>query len=159
MATKLLYNPAVEAPPAYDQDLAAWAHHQAMLLRAGQVQSVDRAHIAEEMDDVGSEQYDRLESALRLVLIHMLKWDHQPARQSRSWTLTIREQRIRISRQLRRNPSLAARREEVLSDAYGDARYGAGIETDLPLKNFPETCPYSWQDIMTRPFNWPGDDD
>ncbi len=111
------------------------------------------------MDDVGSEQYDRLESVLRPVLIHMLKWDHQPARQSRSWTLKIREQRNRIARQLRRNPSLAARREEVLSDAYSDSRYGAGIETVLPLKTFPETCPYSWQDIMTRPFNCPGDDD
>ena len=41
---------------------------------------------------MGAEQYDKLESALEVLLMHMLKWDHQPERRSRSWSLTIQEQ-------------------------------------------------------------------
>ena len=53
---------------------------------------------------MGEEQYDKLESALRVLMLHLLKWDHQPSMRSRSWTLTIREQRRRAERQLRKNP-------------------------------------------------------
>ena len=42
---------------------------------------------------MGEEQYDKLESALRVLMLHLLKWDHQPDRRSRSWTASVREQR------------------------------------------------------------------
>ena len=74
-----------EAPArtGYKEDLHAWAREQAALLRAGRLGEVDAANIAEELDDVGNEQYDKLESALRVLLAHMLKWDHQPERRGR----------------------------------------------------------------------------
>ena len=65
---------------------------QAELLREGRLAEIDAAAIAEEIDDVGEEEYHRLESALRVLMLHLLKWDHQPERRSRSWTLSIREQ-------------------------------------------------------------------
>ena len=80
---------------AKEADLYSWALRQAELLRAGRLSEIDAVAIAEEIDDVGEEQYDKLESALRVLMLHLLKWDHQPDRRSRSWTLTIREQRRR----------------------------------------------------------------
>jgi hypothetical protein len=62
----------------YDRDLYSWAVEQAALLRSGRVTELDALNIAEELDDVGNEQYDKLESALRPILLHLLKWDHQP---------------------------------------------------------------------------------
>jgi hypothetical protein len=53
---------------------------------------------------VGMEEYHRLESALRVVMLHLLKWDHQPDRRSRSWTLSILEHRRQVHRQLRGSP-------------------------------------------------------
>src|SRR5271155_5837573 len=85
-------------------DVYSWAVRQAELLRAGRLAEIDAAAIAEEIDDVGEEQYHRLESALRVLMHHLLKWDYQPALRSRSWTITIREQRRRAQRQLRKNP-------------------------------------------------------
>lgn len=143
--------------PTYESDYAAWAFHQAMLLRSGQVHLLDRAWIAEELDSLGKQEFQRLESALRLVLQHMLKWDHQPALRSRSWTNTISVQRGTAERLLRENPSLKQRRDEAIAGAFADARRYASSETDLPLKTFPETCPYGWDAIMSRPFDWPGD--
>ena len=67
-------------PARYDRDLYSWAIEQAALLRAGRIAEADALNIAEELDDVGNEQYDRLESALRIILLHLLKWGHQPER-------------------------------------------------------------------------------
>ena len=60
----------VEAPTK-EVDLYSWARKQAELLRAGRLAEIDPSAIAEEIDDVGEEQYDKLESALRVVMLHL----------------------------------------------------------------------------------------
>jgi hypothetical protein len=101
-------------PAAKEADLHSWARHQAELLRAGRLSEIDAAAIAEEIDDVGEEQYDKLASAFRVLMLHLLKRDHQPSMRSRSWTLTIREQRRRVERRLRKNPGLKSQVDEAL---------------------------------------------
>jgi len=101
-------------PATKEADLYSWAGHQAELLRAGRLSEIDAAAIAEEIDDVGEEQYDKLESAFRALMLHLLKRDHQPSMRSRSWTLTIREQRRRVERRLRKNPGLKSQVDEAL---------------------------------------------
>jgi hypothetical protein len=139
-------------------DVYSWAVHQAELLRAGRLAEIDAVAIAEEIDDVGEEQYDKLESALRVLMLHLLKWDHQPDKRSRSWTASVREQRRRVLRQLRKNPGLRSRLNEALGDAYEDARDEAYVETGLPLKVFPAERPFDYAEIMERPVVWPGDE-
>jgi len=73
-------------------------------LRAGRLAEIDPAAMAEEIDDVGEEEYYRLESALRVVMLHLLKWDHQPDRRSRSWALSIREHRRRVPKTAQEKP-------------------------------------------------------
>ena len=147
------------AAPSKEADLYSWALRQAELLRAGRLSEIDHAAIAEEIDDVGEEQYHRLESALRVLMLYLLKWDHQAERRSRSWTLTIREQRRRVARQLRRRPGLKALLDEALLEAYQDARDEAASETGLPLTSFPATPPFDYAEIMERPIVSPGDED
>ncbi len=144
--------------PTHDGDHAAWAHHQAMLLRAGQLHLIDKPWIAEELEDLGRSEFRQLESALRLVLSHLLKWDHQPERRSRSWTASIGTRRRQVLAQLEDSPSLKVRLPVAIAAAYDDARREASAETDLPLKIFPETCPYDRVSMMARPVAMPGDD-
>jgi hypothetical protein len=143
---------------AKGRDLYSWATRQAALLREGRIAEIDAAAIAEEIDDVGDEQYHRLESALRVLLHHLLKWDHQPTGRSRSWVITIREQRRRAGRQLKKNPGLKARLNEALVEAYEDARDEAARETGLPTRTFPVKNPFAFADVMDRPIIWPGDE-
>jgi hypothetical protein len=143
---------------AKEADLYSWALRQAELLRAGRLAEIDAAAIAEEIDDVGEEQYDRLESALRVLMSHLLKWDHQAAARSRSWTLTILEQRRRARRQLHKNPGLKSRLEEALATAYEDACVEAARETGLPTRMFPASRPFDYVEIRERPIVWPGDE-
>lgn len=145
-------DPAAPTRARYQDDLYTWVSEQVELLKAGRVTEIDAANIAEELADVGHEQYDKLESALAVVLMHLLKWDHQPEARSRSWEATIREQRRRIARVLGKSPGLKARLSGILAEAYEDGRAWAAVETLLPEADFPPECPYSWDEIQTRPF-------
>ncbi|HKS62126.1 MAG TPA: DUF29 domain-containing protein [Xanthobacteraceae bacterium] len=142
----------------YDRDLYSWAIEQAALLRAGRIAEADALNIAEELDDVGNEQYDKLESALRVILIHLLKWDHQPEKRSRSWTSSIAVQRNHVRKVLRKNPGLKPLVGEAVIEAYADARLEAAGEIDRDENSFPEQCPYPLTVIMERPVDWPPKD-
>lgn len=159
MATAALPNDQTFVVPTYEGDYAGWAHHQAMLLRAGQLHLLDRTRIAEELDSLGTQEFNSLRSALTLILQHILKWDYQSDRRSRSWTLTIAEQRDRVQDQIDDSPSLKPRSGEALTRAYASARRYASVETGLLIKTFPKECPYDWDAVMTRPFVWPGDEE
>jgi hypothetical protein len=138
--------------PLYERDPYAWSLEQARLLREGRLNEIDAENIAEEILDVGKTEYRVLESALRVLLTHMLKWDYQPERRSGSWEAIIAVQRNHAVRQLRDNPSLQSRRDEAVSNAYEDARRLAAGETELGLSEFPLECPYDWDTIVERPF-------
>ncbi len=141
----------------YEDDLYSWVREQVEHLRAGRVDALDLANIAEELDDVGIAQYHRLESALRVLLMHMLKWDQQPEKRSRSWVCSIAEQRSRISRLLHKNPGLKSRIEEACDEAYESAVRWAAQETGLVESDFPQEQPYAWNDILNRPFDLDAD--
>lgn len=151
----MTHAPSTRAPrqaSLYERDVYAWVQEQVRLLRAGRLSEIDAENIAEEILDVGRNEYDKLESALTVLLAHMLKWDFQPEKRTRSWENTIVEQRNRVERHLRDNPSLKSRRNEAVQDGYQSGRLRASAETDMDLREFPEACPYDWDAIMTREF-------
>jgi hypothetical protein len=156
MATRVSDRAAVPARrnvrPGYDADLYSWSMEQARLLRDGVWTAVDPENIADEIESLGREQFNKLESAFRILLIHMLKWDHQPQKRSRSWTLSVKEQRLVLGHVLADNPGLKPRIPEALVRAYALARVRAADETGLAEADFPENCPYSYEDIVSRTF-------
>jgi hypothetical protein len=132
----------------HDRDFYAWTAEQAALLRSGAVSAADTANIAEEIEEMGRSLQDQLTSRLGVLLAHMLKWRYQPDRRGNSWRLTIAEQRRRISRLLRQNPSLKHELAEVFTDAYGDALLIAERETGLDAGTFPTACPWTFDEAM-----------
>ena len=136
----------------YMRDFYSWLMEQARLVREGRWDAVDRENLAEEIESLGREQFNKLESALRVLLLHILKWDHQPARRSRSWVLSIDAQRTELEDVLSDNPGLKPRIAEALARGYRKARIDAAKETGLEKAAFPETCPYSFDEITTRTF-------
>jgi hypothetical protein len=81
--------------------------------------------------------------------MHLLKWENQPERRSRSWRLTIEDAQTKVQRLLKDNPSLKASLPELMDEAYVDARRAAAIEIDREPQEFPEQCLYSFDDAMT----------
>jgi hypothetical protein len=106
----------------YEEDFLAWTEQQAALLRAGLLEQLDLDNLAEELDTMGRSEWGELENRLEVLLMHMLKGDHQPARRSRSWKATMREQRNAIRRLLRRSPSLKRDLETTIAEVYPGCR-------------------------------------
>ena len=131
---------------AYDVDLHGWAIEQAALLRAGRIDLVDWKNLAEELEGMARSEYRALESALRVLLLHLLKWDAQPTFRSKSWLFSIQEHHKRYMALLSDNPSLRNSLEKVRASAHASARKLAAAETGLDLTHFPEE-PLGWNAI------------
>jgi hypothetical protein len=134
----------------HENDFYAWTQEQAHLLKTGQLYEIDSQNIAEEIEDMGRSEKRQLESRLEILIMHLLKWQFQPNLRSRSWQLTIKEQRLRLEKILQKNPSLQPNLTEAIAEVYPLATLSAERETGLSL--FPETCPYSLTEILSTEF-------
>jgi Domain of unknown function DUF29 len=134
----------------YGADLYTWAIEQAALLRAGLLEKADLENIAEEIESLGRNEFDKLTSNLAVILMHLLKWDHQPGMRTRSWALSIAAHRARAEDVLEDNPGLKSRWDEAVARAYRRARIDAAKETGIALKVFPTNCAYDRAAIFTR---------
>lgn len=134
----------------HENDFYAWTQEQAHLLKTGKLHQIDWQYIAEELEDMGRSEKRQLESRLELLIMHLLKWQFQPNLRSRSWQLTIKEQRLRLEKLLQKNPSLQPSLTEAIEDVYPLATLTAERETGLSL--FPETCPYTLTEILSLEF-------
>jgi hypothetical protein len=133
----------------YEQDYGLWAEEMARLLAEGQFADLDIENLVEEVRDLSKRERDRLLSSLCLILHHLLKWDFQPQKRSRSWCNTIERERTNISLYLQDSPSLKRYLcQEWLDYAYKTARLDASSETGL---DFAQNCPYDITEVLNRP--------
>jgi hypothetical protein len=136
----------------YEEDFYAWTVEQGRLLRSGELASVDAANIAEEIESMGRSDRRELKSRLVMLVFHLLKWRHQPGARSRRWSATIEEQRLQIEGILAESPSLRPNVAAMLGEAHAIARIRAIAETGLADEVFPEACPFTAADAMSRGF-------
>ncbi|MCA2621182.1 MAG: DUF29 domain-containing protein [Microcystis aeruginosa Ma_QC_Ch_20071001_S25] len=141
-----------QANSLYEYDFYGWTELQAKALANRQVEALDWQNLREEIISLGKQEYRELVSRLTVLVGHLLKWEYQPDKRSRSWFLTIREQRRAIRRHLEGNPSLKSRIPTALSDAFEAGVDLALRETDLPIRTFPSHCSFTFEDIMADHF-------
>ena len=134
----------------YEQDFCQWAEEMAQRLREGHFDVLDVEHLIEEIEDMSWSQKRLLLRNLRIVLLHLLKYQYQPERRSPSWLSSITEHRIRIAEALEDSPSLRTYLLENVEKSYQRARTQAAIETELPPKTFPDTSPFSIEDVFNE---------
>ena len=136
----------------YEQDFYAWTREQASALRTHRPNVVDWQHIAAALESMGGSEQREMESRLRMILVHLLKWQAQPAFRSRSWERTLRTQRRDLERHLERNPSLRRLLPEALVEHYDDAVTEAIRETGLAESAFPSSPPYTIEQVTDPTF-------
>jgi hypothetical protein len=136
----------------YNKDFYAWLMKNADLLRQHKFNEVDIEHVAEELESMGKSEKRELTSRLTVLLAHLLKWKFQPALRSRSWKNTILTQRIDILELLEDSPSLKYELEERAVIAYEKAKLSAEDETGIDKNNFPETCPFTFEELLRKDF-------
>jgi hypothetical protein len=127
---------SIQRPPAYESDGYGWAMAQAELLRARHFEGIDWDNVAEEIESMGKSERNALVSNLTQVIMHMMKWDVQPNKRSRSWVVSIGTHRVHALQILDENPSLRASLDDVMLSAHRYARKLAAVETSLPPASF-----------------------
>jgi Domain of unknown function DUF29 len=132
----------------YELDFAAWAETNAELLRAGRFSEVDLENVAEEIEDLARRKRDALESRLARLIQHLLKWQFQQEKRSKSWQRTMLQQRQLILRLLRQNPSLKPAFAELAVEAYSEATRSAAFEMGCEVKALPSSSPYSMEQLL-----------
>lgn len=136
----------------YTTDFYGWTQEQVNLLRQRKLDYIDIDNLVEEIESLGKQQQQELKNRLGVLIGHLLKWQYQPNRRSKSWKYTIQEQRLQIIDLIEQNPSLKPYQEEAISKAYQLGLLLVGRETPINPKTLPQQCPYSFEQIMDISF-------
>ena len=121
----------------YDEDLYAWSLQQAALLRARQADALDWENLAEEIAAVGGSDRRKLESRLCVILLHLLKWQAQPALRGASWRKILRTQRREVRKAPETESQSAARSAGAHTSSVRGRRQGCGRRDRSDCRAFP----------------------
>ena len=142
--------PAPDNAPTYEGDFVAWLEDQARRARRGDTDGLDLDNIAEELEGLARSDRREIRNRLKVLLLHLLKYQFQPRRRTSGWRGTIIEQRRRIAGLIEESPSLQDFPASVLDRCYNEARDDAALETRLPETDFPERCPFPLEQVLDR---------
>lgn len=132
----------------YERDYYLWIEDVLKKIEEKRWNEMDWDNLWEEIDDMGKSQKQRLTSNLRILLMHLLKWEFQPERRTNSWKYTIIEHRRRILEQLEYSPSLKNYLSLNFDLTYQKACKDASLETNLSLNTFPHHYPYTIEQVL-----------
>jgi hypothetical protein len=130
----------------YEEDYQQWLDKTVLLLKNRQVDSLDYEHLIEELEALGREQKNAVESLVIQVIQHLLfyqYWSSQREDNQRHWRVELIGFRTQL--ELRLTTNLRNHLSNRLDYLYGKARKMAEVKTDLKL---PSASPYTLADIL-----------
>lgn len=138
----------------YEHDFNQWCCDQMQAARDGEIERLDLDNIAEELHSLGASDRRALESQLKRVLAHLLKWTYQPDKRSWSWLKSLNDARDKIDLILDDSPSFARDDmiEKLIRSSYSKAVKSVVLETGLKRDTFPDACPFTLQQIFDPDF-------
>ena len=63
--------------------------------------------------------------------------------------------RVKAQQVLSESTSLKPQIEDVIAEAYRSAKLRAARETQRLPQDFPESCPFAWDDVLNTPIELP----
>ena len=139
-------------PVAPVPDFIVWVEHQCALLQNKQFDQLDLDTLVRELDSMSGNERRELKSRLETLMMNLLKCQFQPEPKSRAWLGAVREQRSEIQRILEQSPSLEDVVAEYADHVYKAAFERAGAETGIPRAAFPQTNPYTKEQLLDTEF-------
>ena len=140
--------PGSTARADYHRDQFGWMLQQAELLRAGRLGDLDRHSLAELLTDLAGSDKRTFESAMRVLLRHMLKVLVQPEKLIRSWLYSIAVQQAEARQLIEMEPGMRPFLPGLYTAAYPDTRRLASVETGIALARFPAENPWSMEEAL-----------
>jgi len=141
--------------PIYEKDFLLWSEQQATALRAGNLAALDKDGLLEELEDMGNERKEALQSLIRNILAHLLKLEYSSATDPRAgWVEEITEFRAQAETKLDDTPSLKHYAEGLHQKAWPQARkmVEKSFRVYQEKANLPNNCPYTLDDVLDYDF-------
>jgi hypothetical protein len=153
---------AIRAERLYKDDFYAWTRDQAAALRRLADQRwngpLDLLHLAEEVEDLGSEQQNAVMSQIERILEHLLKLEHSRSSEPRrQWMISVVDARGEVERRM--TATIRREVEPALAGLYRRSRRKAELalaghgEGDA-ARALPDACPYVLDDLLADEW-WP----
>lgn len=136
----------------YDQDFHAWLLDSSRSMRERRWDQLDVEHLVDELEAMAKSEKRELLNRLSVLLMHLLKWQYQAPKRTRSWRNTITTQRMDLLDLLDDSPSLRPYLTEKLAAAYTKAKIKAENETGIDQQRFPCDCPYTVEQILAQDY-------
>ena len=141
--------------PIYEKDFLLWSEQQAAALRAGNLLALDKDGLLEELEDMGNERKEALQSLIRNILAHLLKLEYSSATAPRAgWVEEITEFRAQAETKLDDTPSLKHYAEGLYQKAWPQAR--KMVEKSFRFyqekAKLPNHCPYTLDNVLDYDF-------
>ncbi len=138
----------------YERDFHAWLLSQVHALKDRRFRDLDLENLIEEVGDLARSLSRELRNRLRVILVHLLKWQYQSSKRSTSWRVTLVEQRDQIAQLLEESPSLYEQLPNLIEKAYPSATKRAGVEMQRgKIRHiFPAHCPWTIEQILDDEF-------
>jgi hypothetical protein len=140
------------SPSLYEQDFNLWIESTIELLQQKRFDELDIENLIYEVESMGNNDKKSVKSNLRILLMHLLKWQYQPDKRTNSWRTTIKEHRNRLDDDFADSPSLRIYFLEVFDECYQKARDLASSETGLSISVLPTECPFHPDLVLNSDF-------
>jgi hypothetical protein len=111
-------------PDLYESDFVLWTEKTAEQLRQKNFDDVDWENVIEEIETMGRNERQAVESLLTRLIEHLLKlgyWESERERNARHWLGEIANFRVQLRRKFK-TATLKNHAEDFLTEAYADAR-------------------------------------
>jgi DNA-binding PucR family transcriptional regulator len=147
---------ATKPAELYEEDFYAWTRDQAAALRRLAKDRwngpLDLEHLAEEIEDVGSDRRDAVRSQVRRIIEHLLKLEYSQARDPRGgWRDSILDARAEIPDRITKTmlPELEDELPRLYARARAKAVNGLSAYGEREVaRSLPEACPYRFDDLL-----------
>jgi hypothetical protein len=133
----------------YETDETGWLEQMSKLISERRYEDLDYKHLGEFLLDMARRDRREVLHRLTTLLAHLLKWEHQSRKRSRSWQSTILAQRHELQ-DLLDSRTLENYALEILPKAYARAVKEAATETSLAPERFPQECTYTLDDLLSE---------
>ncbi|EEP60045.1 DUF29 domain-containing protein [Sulfurihydrogenibium yellowstonense] len=154
-----------ELKSLYEKDFYRWIIENVELLKNKEFDLVDWDNVIEELESMGRSELRSVISFMAVILEHLYKWENfrENENMGDSWIDSIDNARTELDYLFSDSPSLRRKVQEGVDLAWKNAvkrlvrwfekplneklakKYFGKLPTE---KNFPEKCPYSFDDIL-----------
>ncbi len=137
----------------YKKDETAWILENVKLIRQGKLNEIDYENIATILEEEVISYRLEVKSKIRQIIQFLLQFQYcNKFRREKFWKKQLYHLRSDLEFDFENSQSLKDYAKDNLQAIYIRAKKLASIQLELPIETIPETCPFTFEQILNESF-------